>query len=81
MKFKCYPYWVADSWLAALINCDYSGLEDHEIKALDEFEADVIRTHGFGHWSVNGEEQGEFERDEVTGLRANCYTIEWCARV
>jgi hypothetical protein len=63
-----YSYILADHWISAIVNCDYSGLEDNEIKQLDIFLSD----QPFGHWEIDSEE-GFFAIDEVSGLYANCF--------
>lgn len=71
MKFTTRTYTIASHFLPALINGDYTGLEDHEDLALDAFLAEVACK---GHWSC-AEEGAGFTRCEVTGLMADCYEV------
>ena len=73
---KTFQYAIADTFLCALINGDTTGLDDSDEQYLDDFQAHVIESHGVGHWSVISD-YAEFARDEVTGLHANCLTVEW----
>jgi len=72
-----YTFTLADHWLSAIINGDYTGLEDHEVEALDDF-LDYLPKHYHykapmhGIWDVIGDE-GHFARDEISNLHANCF--------
>ena len=72
-----YNYTLADHWLSAIINGDYTGLEDDEVQTLDTFLADLpkhfhYKTPMIGVWDVIGDE-GHFARDDISGLHANCF--------
>jgi len=72
-----YSYTLADHWLSALINGDYSGLEDDEVLALDAFLEYLpkhyhYKTPTHGVWDVISDE-GYFARDDISGLHANCF--------
>ena len=71
MEFEQYEYTICGHYLSAIINGDYSGLEDSEEAELNEF-LDSVSEHGNGHWSVDSEEP-DFCTDEVSGLMADCY--------
>ena len=71
-----YNYTLADHWVSALINGDYSGLEDNEEKTLNDFIESLPKhfhhkatMHGI--WDVVSDE-GYFACDEVSDLHANC---------
>ena len=66
---QVYNYTIADHWLSPIINGDYSGLEDDEVKTLDAFLADLPAN---GIWDVVSDE-GHFTRDEISDLHANCF--------
>jgi hypothetical protein len=72
MKFDHYTYILADHWVSAIINADYSGLDDAEEKQLTEWLAENHKPQG--HWGISDEE-GFFARDEISGLHANCITV------
>ena len=77
MKTYIYNFTLADHWLSAIINGDYSGLEDNEVKTLDAFLDDLPKHYHYkapmhGIWDVIGDE-GHFARDEISHLHANCF--------
>ena len=77
MKTYIYNFTLADHWISAIINGDYSGLEDNEVKTLDAFLADLPKHYHYkapmhGIWDVIGDE-GHFARDEISHLHANCF--------
>ena len=72
-----YNYTIADHWLSPLINGDYTGLEDDEVKTLDAFLNNLPKHYHYktlmhGIWDVVSEE-GHFARDEISDLHANCF--------
>ena len=65
-------YTVAKHFITALINDDYTGLEDGDHIMLEDFLADVDGSY----WTLEHEEQHDnFKRCEVTNLMADCTTI------
>lgn len=71
MKFNERTYIIGKHFLPALINGDYTGMEDHEDQALDAF---LERVACKGHWSY-ADEGENFTRCEVSGLYADCVTV------
>jgi hypothetical protein len=64
-----YTYTIAQHWVCAIENDDYSGLEDNEIEELKSF-LDTLPNNTMGwDWS----EEGSFARDEISGLMAQCF--------
>ena len=79
LEFDHYEFRIAEHFLSALINCDYSGLDDAEQKQFDEWRNDACANvrEGFtvGHWSDvegSGEDWG---RCDITGLFAMRCTV------
>lgn len=73
-------YDVCTHYLSAIINGDYSGLEDNDEKDLNEF---LDRLPKGATIDIQADSHNEFTRDEVTGLHADCETIEiwdWVAK-
>jgi len=64
---------IAGCYLSGLINGDVSGLNDEDIKLLDEFEGNLQHP---GYWYVISEESN-FSRDEVSYLMADCYECRY----
>ena len=72
-----YNYKLSSHWLSALINGDYSGLEDQEVKELDSFLVNLpkhyhLKTPLIGVWDVIGEES-HFAQDDISKLWGDCF--------
>lgn len=67
MDFDTYEYRIAGVYLPALINGDYSGLEDEDCELLTQFVASL--PEGASHWECT--DDSHFARCEVCGLRAD----------
>ena len=65
-------YTIGSHFAGALINGDYSGLEDDEERALDAW-LDAHQERG-GHWDIVGDNT-EFARCEVTDFMGDCVTV------
>ena len=78
---KANEYMIAEHYLSALINCDYSGLSDSDTAELDRFEAAAIKEamkHGTPQgFTIGGDEEPSFERCDVSGLLANCVPVSF----
>ena len=72
MKFDNMDYTIGSHFAGALINGDYSGLEDDEERALDAW-LDAHQERG-GHWDIVGDNT-EFARCEVTDFMGDCVTV------
>lgn len=70
-------YRIAAHFLPAIINGDTTGLEDGEEKELDEF----LERVGAGVWACDSDELLEFVQDEVTGLWADCFEVNFYGEV
>jgi len=55
---KIETYLLPTHWACALINCDATGLDDDDLKALNAFEYDMVKTHGKA-WCVDVEQDSE----------------------
>jgi hypothetical protein len=72
---QTYIFTIASHYASALINGDYSGLEDNEEKELNDFLAYLEREYGTNnlvltdYYAIN---EADFNRDDVTNLWANC---------
>lgn len=71
-------FYVAEHYLAALINFDYSGLENDEIGIVEgfynEIHAQTPNDFEWGHLSVTNE-QPEFRVCEASEKLANCVEV------
>jgi hypothetical protein len=69
-----YEYTIAEELLPALINGDYSGLEESDIKALEAWYFYAQSNTESDLFEVIGEESF-FAYCEVCDLYAECYTV------
>ena len=77
-----YKYIVSGHLASAIVNGDYSGLDDAEGKQLDDFLAGLpnhyhykTRMHKIFE-PVNYESEGNFARCEITGLFSDCLDFQ-----
>ena len=71
MNYDHYEYNVASHYASAIINNDWTGLDDSETAELQAWLEDVLKKAE--HLDVH--EDAGFCRDEATGLMADCVTI------
>ena len=71
LKFDEYDYSIGEQFLSPLINGDHTGLEDDE----EQIYLAWLEKQPDGVWEVIDEE-GSFQRDEVTGLMGTCYDVK-----
>ena len=70
-----YTFNIASHYASAIVNGDYTGLEDNEEKELNNFLAYLEREYGTSNLVLTdyyAENEGDFNRDDVTNLWANC---------
>jgi hypothetical protein len=75
MKMITTEFAIGQHFLSALINGDYSGLNDKECAQLDDWVAEV-QPKGSGHWSTT-EITDEFARCDVTGLHGEVEQVHY----
>lgn len=73
-------YRIGAHFLSALINNDYTGLDDKEEDTLRFFIRQVQKQWGIGHWSVSDDGE-EFAMCMVSGLMATVETVVYNFRV
>ena len=72
MKFDYYQYEISAHFASAIINGDYTGLIDSDIKELDLFMSNLPVDNG--HFDiVNPENEGFFNKCEISGLFSECH--------
>jgi len=72
---QTYIFTIASHYASALVNGDYTGLEDNEEKELNDFLAYLKREYGTSNLVLTdyyAENEPDFNRDDVTNLWANC---------
>ena len=72
-RFHLEDYTISDHLLCALINDDWTGLDDDEEKQLRLF---LTHLPSNGHWSVPDDESS-FARCEVLNLMSSCLTVQY----
>jgi len=68
MKVDYFTYDIAEHWLPAIVNGDYTALDDDEIPLLEEFLDNLPRNAMGWDWG----EDTSFDYDEISGLKAQC---------
>ena len=66
---------ISAHYASAIVNNDYTGLDDSEEKDLNDFLAHLEREYGTNNLVLTdyyAENEGDFNRDDVTNLWANC---------
>jgi len=72
MKFDYYTFNISGHFACPIIYGDYSGLIDSDIKELDLFMDNLPVDNG--HFDlVNPENEGFFDKCEISGLFSECY--------
>ena len=74
MKFDYYEYKLSEHWLPALINGDYSGLDDSEENTLDAWLADL--PINFPIWETVPDSGHDFRICDISGLFSECCTVK-----
>lgn len=70
-----YIFTISDHYASALVNGDYTGLEDNEEKELNDFLAHLKREYGNSNLILTdyyAETEPDFNKCDVTNLWANC---------
>lgn len=68
-------YVIPDWALPALINGDYSGLEDIDEQKINKFIDEVVSIHGNAHFMGGDEDLGFCPRNDIDKLGSNCYRL------
>jgi hypothetical protein len=72
-----YTLTLASHYASALINDDYSGLDDSEADDLDAFMRELYRDHFEGRITLEPETESYFGIDEVSGLHADVLDFQF----
>jgi hypothetical protein len=73
MKFDYYTYQIGGHYLSALMNGDYSGLDDQESQQVDAFLNNLPVNKG--HFDVMDLDNSSFSICEVCGLYSETYEV------
>ena len=71
-----YSFTISDYWLSALINGEYSGLDDDEVEVFSEWEQSSLKLvagTATSHWDFDDEPY--FGKDDITGLMSNVVEV------
>lgn len=74
--FTPYEYTISRHWVCPIVYGDLDGLDDNEIRQLQDFIDDLP---GPGHWA-DWPDSAHFARDEITGLMADCVDAIYLSR-
>jgi hypothetical protein len=80
MTFTPIEYTLPEHWACALINGDYSGLDDEESELVDLWLESTSEERGEGHWEIPEFELAGFTNDHDASpvvLACNCLDIVW----
>ena len=66
MNFEVYEFTLGAWWASAIINGDFSGLNDDEEQELKDWLNHVHDSYGDGYW--DGFEESWYGLDEISGL-------------
>jgi len=75
MKFNTYDYRIAGCFASAIINGDYSGLDERAIPLLELFLDNL--PEGSGHWSGFDEETANFTRCDICTEYAQTFEAQY----
>ena len=73
MKFDYYTFNIGGHYLSAIINSDYSGLDDQEQQQTDAFLDNLPVNNG--HFDAMDLDDPSFNTCEVSGLYSETYEI------
>ena len=73
-KFDTVEFTVPNSYLSALINGDYSGLEESDIEEIETFVQDTVNKYGHAHFS-GCKDVGMRTRNDINNLFSDCSEI------
>lgn len=68
MTIDYFTYDIAEHWVSAIVNDDYTALDDDEISLLEEF-LDTLPRNAMG-WDWGADTS--FTYDDISGLMAQC---------
>ena len=80
LQFRLNDYYeetIAEHFLPALINADYTGLSDPEAAELDAYMLTFAALPDLFITTAHDSEEASFAVDAVTRLHANCYTVRF----
>lgn len=79
MNFDAYKYAVSEHLIPAIINGDYSGLDDNEDNLLSFFlDSDIFEN---GHWAIPDSIESSFDRCDIIGLYSDCVILTFYKRI
>jgi hypothetical protein len=75
-KFQKVTYTINENLLCALINDDYSGLNESEELNLNYFTTNLANTYDQFHFSFDDSEESFFANCEILNLMGDCITLK-----
>lgn len=74
---QVYPYKIAAHLVTCLVNGDHSHLNADESRQVYNFENQVFRSHGAGHWYYSDEYDEDYGKCELSGKHGQVKALEW----
>lgn len=80
MRTETFEHTVCQHYMSALINGDWSGLDEDEAELLREFVEGAVesaRDQGAASWTwtYDSDEEASFQTDDVSGLMGDCVGV------
>jgi hypothetical protein len=70
---ETYIFNIASHYACAIVNADYTGLEDNEERELNDFLDYLKREYGTSYLELRDyETEGDFNRCDISNLMGNC---------
>jgi len=70
-----FEYRISKHFLPAIINDDYSGLNDEEINLLNRFLSEANNLDN-ATWDIDSDSESHFIDCDITGLFSDCYDVK-----
>ncbi len=77
MNIKTVTYNISDHYLSALINNDFSGLEEDDVKILNEFIDRGLAEYPMFYTLYPNDTETNFSRCDICNLYSNCIEVEF----
>jgi len=77
VNIKTVTHNISDHYMSALINNDFSGLEDDDIETLNNFINNKLKEYPMFYAICPSDCEGSFSRCDICKLNSNCIEVEF----